>query len=156
MVPQYMINKSKIFGNTEVFRNLLEKRSLLMTPSFIFDDIINKVVSGQQIMHQSREPLNYLIDRHHFTMVIAGQDFNCMSCLDLEMLEGRHICFLQPLFQAYLLAHNALERIRKKKSQKIFSILTQPSDCGHLHIVDNFVQTSRCLLFKGFTLTWKI
>ena len=104
-------------------------------------------------MHQTREPLNYLIDRHHFTMVIAGQDFNSMSCLDLEMLGGRHICFLQPLFQAYLLAHNALERIRKKKSQKIFSILTQPSDCGHLHIADNFVQTSRCLLFKGFTLT---
>ena len=84
MVPQYMINKSKIFGNTEVFRNLLEKRSLLMTPSFIFDDAINKVLSGQQIMHQSREPVNHLIDHHYFTMGIAGPDFNCMSCLELE------------------------------------------------------------------------
>ena len=84
MVSQYMINKSEIFGNIEVFRNLLEKRSLLMTPSFIFDDAINKVLSGQQIMHQSREPVNHLIDHHYFTMGIAGPDFNCMSCLELE------------------------------------------------------------------------
>ena len=82
-VPQYMINKSR----------KKEKRSLLMTPSFIFDDAINKVVSGQQIMHQSREPVNHLIDRHHFTMGIAGPDFNCMSCLELEILVGKHIFF---------------------------------------------------------------
>ena len=60
MVPQYMIDKSKIFGGIEVFQ-----RSLLMTPSFIFDDVINKVVSGQQIMHQSREPVNHLSSSFH-------------------------------------------------------------------------------------------
>ena len=64
MVPQYMIDNSDIFGDIEVSQNLFEKRSLLMTPFFIFDDVINKVVSGQQIMHQSRDPVNYLIDRH--------------------------------------------------------------------------------------------
>ena len=63
MVPQYMIDKSKIFGDIEVFQNLLEKANLLMTPSFILDDFINKVVSGQQIIHQSREPLNFFIDK---------------------------------------------------------------------------------------------
>ena len=63
MVPQYMIDKSKIFGNIEVFQNLLEKANLLMTPSFILDDFINKVVSGQQIIYQSREPLNFFIDK---------------------------------------------------------------------------------------------
>ena len=42
MVPQCVIDKSKILCDIEVFQNLLEKRSLLMTPSFIFDDIINK------------------------------------------------------------------------------------------------------------------
>ena len=63
MVPQYMIDKSKIFGDIEVFQNLLEKANLLMTPSFILDDFINKVVSGQQIIYQSREPLNFFIDK---------------------------------------------------------------------------------------------
>ena len=63
MVPQYMIDKSKIFGNIEVFQNLLEKANLLMTPSFILDDFINKVVSGQQIIYQSREPFNFFIDK---------------------------------------------------------------------------------------------
>ena len=62
MVPQYMIDKSKIFGDIEVFQNLLEKANLLMTPSFILDDFINKVVSGQQIIYQSREPFNFFID----------------------------------------------------------------------------------------------
>ena len=47
-----------------------------MTPSFFFfDDVINKVVSGQRIMHQSRELVNYFVDHHHFTMGIAGPDF---------------------------------------------------------------------------------
>ena len=63
MVPQYMIDKSKIFGDIEVFQNLLEKTNLLMTPSFILDDFINKVVSGQQIIYQSREPINFFIDK---------------------------------------------------------------------------------------------
>ena len=63
MVPQYMIDKSKIFGDIEVFQNLLEKANLLMTPSFILDDFINKVVSGQQIIYQSREPFNFFIDK---------------------------------------------------------------------------------------------
>ena len=63
MVPQYMIDKSKIFGDIEVFQDLLEKENLLMTPSFILDDFINKVVSGQQIIYQSREPLNFFIDK---------------------------------------------------------------------------------------------
>ena len=58
-----MIDKSKIFGDIEVFQNLLEKANLLMTPSFILDDFINKVVSGQQIIYQSREPLNFFIDK---------------------------------------------------------------------------------------------
>ena len=93
MVPQYMIDNSDIFGDIEVSQNLFEKRSLLMTPFFIFDDVINKVVSGQQIMHQSRDPVNYLIDRHHFTVDIVDPDFNCMSYLELEILGGRHICF---------------------------------------------------------------
>ena len=59
-----------------------------MTPSFIFDDIINKVVSYQKVKHQSRDLVNYFIDRHHFTMGIAGTNFNCMSCLELEILGG--------------------------------------------------------------------
>ena len=63
MVPQYMIDKSKVFGDIEVFQNLLEKTNLLMTPSFILDDFINKVVSGQQIIYQSREPINFFIDK---------------------------------------------------------------------------------------------
>ena len=63
MVPQYMIDKSKIFGDIEVFQNLLEKTNLLMTPSFILDDFINKVVSGQQIIYQSREPINFFLDK---------------------------------------------------------------------------------------------
>ena len=69
-----MIDKSKTSGDIEVFKNLLEKRSLLMTPSFIFDDVINKVLSVQQIMQQSCEPVNYFIDCHHLTMGIAGPD----------------------------------------------------------------------------------
>ena len=60
MVPQYMIYKSKIFGGIEVFQ-----KSLLMTPSLIFDDVINKVVSGQKIMQQSREPVNHLSSSFH-------------------------------------------------------------------------------------------
>ena len=88
MLTQYMIDKSKIFGDIQVFQNLLEKRSFLMTSSFIFDDIIKKVVSCQQIKHQSRELVNYFIDRHHFRMGIAGTNFNCMSCLELEILGG--------------------------------------------------------------------
>ena len=55
-----------------------------MTTSFIFDDVINKVVSGQWIMHQSHEPVKHLIERHHFTMGIAGSDFNCMPYLELR------------------------------------------------------------------------
>ena len=64
-----------------------------MTPSSIFDDVISKVVSDQQIMHQSCEPVNHLINRHHFTVGIAGPDFNDMSCLELEILGGKHIYF---------------------------------------------------------------
>ena len=56
MVPQNMIDNSNIFGNIS-----LKKRSLLMMPSFLFDDIINKMVSDQQIIQQSCEPVNYLI-----------------------------------------------------------------------------------------------
>ena len=70
MVVQYMIDKSKIFGDIEVFQNLPEKRSLLMTPYFIFDDVINKVVSDQQIMQQSREPFNYFIDKFNVVYLI--------------------------------------------------------------------------------------
>ena len=47
-----------------------------MKPFSIFDDTIKKVVSGQQIIHQSREPVNYFIDRHRFTMDIVGPDIN--------------------------------------------------------------------------------
>ena len=68
MVPQNMIDNSNIFGDIS-----LKKRSLLMMPSFLFDDIINKMVSDQQIIQQSCEPVNYLIDHHHFMMGIAEQ-----------------------------------------------------------------------------------
>ena len=78
MVPQYMIDKSKIFCDIEEFQNLLEKRSLVMTPSFVFDDVINKVVSDQEIKYQSRDPVNHLIDHHHFTRDVAGLCFNCI------------------------------------------------------------------------------
>ena len=70
MLVQYMIDKSKIFGDIEVFQNLPEKRSLLMTPHFIFDDVINKVVSDQQIIQQSREPFNYFIDKFNVVYLI--------------------------------------------------------------------------------------
>ena len=63
-----------------------------MTPFSIFDDTIKKVVSGQQIIHQSREPFNYFIDRHHFTLDIAGPDINCMLCLKVEILGGEGVC----------------------------------------------------------------
>ena len=66
----------------------------MMTPSLIFDDAINKVVSGQEIIHQSREPVSYFIDRHHFTIGIVGPDFNCMSYLELEILGGRHMSLI--------------------------------------------------------------
>ena len=89
-----MIDNSEIFGDIEVFQNLFEKRSLLMTPFFIFDEVINKVVFGQQIMHQSLDPVNYLTDRHHFTVDIADPGFNCMSCLELEILGGEAYMFL--------------------------------------------------------------
>ena len=79
MVPQDMIDKSKIFGGIVVFQNLLEKRGSLMTTSFIFD-VINKMVSGQQIIDQSHEPVNYFIDHNQFTTGIACPDFNCMPC----------------------------------------------------------------------------
>ena len=45
MVAPYMLDKSKIFGDIEFFQNL-EKRSLLLMQSFIFD-AINKRVPGQ-------------------------------------------------------------------------------------------------------------
>ena len=70
----------------EVFQNLLEKSSLLVTSLFTSSDVIKKVVSGQQIIHQSCEPVNYFIDRNHFTISIAGPDFNFMPCLELEIL----------------------------------------------------------------------
>ena len=94
MVPQYTIDKSKTFGDIEVFQYLLEKRSILMIPFFIFDEVINKMVSGQQIMYKSREPINYFIDYHHFTMRIAGPDFNCMPYLELEILGRDAYMFL--------------------------------------------------------------
>ena len=90
MVAPYMLDKSKIFGDIEFFQNL-EKRSLLLMQSFIFDDVINKRVPGQHIMLES---VNYFIDRHHFTMGIAGPDFNCMSCLELEILVEEACTFL--------------------------------------------------------------
>ena len=65
-----------------------------MTLCFICDDVINKAVSGQQIMHQSCEQVNYFIDRHHFTMGIPGPDFNYMLCLELEILGGKAYMFL--------------------------------------------------------------
>ena len=92
MVSQYMTDMSKTFGDLEVFQNL-EKRSILMTPFFIFDDVIKKVASDQKIMHHLREPLSYFIDRQHFTMGIAPPDFNCMPCLEIEIVSGRNICF---------------------------------------------------------------
>ena len=83
-----MLDKSKIFGDIEFFQNL-EKRSLLLMQSFIFDDVINKRVPGLQIILES---VNYFIDRHHFT--IAGLDFSCMSCLELEILMEEACTFL--------------------------------------------------------------
>lgn len=93
MVSQYMTDMSKTFGDLEVFQNF-EKRSILMTPFFIFDDVIQKVASDQKIMHHLREPVSYFIDRHHFTIGIVGPDFNCMSYLELEILGGRHMSLI--------------------------------------------------------------
>ena len=84
---------------------------------FVFGDIINKTAAGWQIIHQSREPVNYFISRHHFTMGIAGLDFNCMTCLELGG-------------EAYmLLAQKTLKITRTTKSHKISQLVTQPPSC---------------------------
>ena len=62
---------------------------------------MKKAVSGQPIMHQPREPINYFIDRHHFTMGIAGQNFNCIPFLELEILRG-HICLFYTNYSLFL------------------------------------------------------
>ena len=90
-----------------------------MTPFFIFDDVINKAVSGQQIMHQSCEPINCFIDGHHFTKGIAGPDFNCMLCLELEILGGEGIYVSSILTIASFLGLSAcIQHVRKNKKDK--------------------------------------
>lgn len=96
----YQFLKSRTFGDIDVFQNLLEKRSLFIS-FFIFDEVINKVISGQQIMRQSCEPDNYFTNHHHFAMNIAGQNFNCGPCLQLEIL-GEHICFFYTTYSLFL------------------------------------------------------
>ena len=50
--------------------------------------------SGQQIIHHSREPVNYFIKPHHFTIGIAGTDFKYIPCLEFEILGGKAHIFL--------------------------------------------------------------
>ena len=90
MVPQYMIDMSKIFGDIEVFQNLLQKRSSLMTPSFILMMSSTKWFLAKKLYtsHVSKSITSLIVIISHFT-------------------------------QAFLLAHNALERITKTKSHKI-------------------------------------
>ena len=111
-------------------------------------------------MYQSREPVNYFIDRHHFTMGIGGPDFKYIPCLQLEILEGEGIYVYSILTIASFLSLLACtECVKKNKKDKIklnFPILTEPPNCRHLHIADTSVQTRRYPLFKGFTLTGKI
>ena len=102
------------------FKISLKKRSLLMAPFFIFHDAINTGVSGQQIIHQSRESLNYFVDRHHFTMGIAGPNINCMPCVELEISGGEGIYVSSILTIASFLGLFACtQRVRKDKKDKI-------------------------------------
>ena len=75
-----------------------------MTPCF-FDDVTNKAVSGQKIMYQSREQVHYFINYHYFTMGIAGPNFNCIPCLELEILGGKAIASNYSLFLWSLCLH---------------------------------------------------
>ena len=88
-------------------------------------------------------------------MGIAGPDINYMPCLELEILGGEGIYVSSILTITSFFGHfTCTQRVRKNKKDKItqnFPILTP--NCGHLHIVDTFVQTHMCLLFKGFTFT---
>ena len=72
-----------------------------MTSVLIFDDVIKKVGFGKQIMHQSRKPVNNFINRHHFTVGIAGSDFDRTPCLGLKILGGGSIYISSILTIAY-------------------------------------------------------
>ena len=119
--------KSKTCCDIEVFQNLLEKRSLLMTPFFIFDDVINKAVFGQQIMHQSCESVIYCFDCHHFTIGIADLNFNCIPCLELKLLVGggKYICFFYTTYTLFPWPFC----LHTSKSTYNFPILTQTLLC---------------------------
>ena len=134
---------------------VLNLRSLLIAPFLIIDDIISKKVSVLQSMHQSREAVNDVMNHHHFLRGNSRTNFNYIPCLELEILE-RGCTFLpfllKPLSLSYLSAHKALEKIRKTKLHKISQFWL------NLHIADTsiedaFVQTGRCPLFRGFTVT---
>ena len=104
----------------EVFQNLFEKRSLLMASFFIFDDVLNRVVSCQEVMHYSRKPVNYFIDRYHFTMGIAGPDFTCMPCVELE-ITGEEGIYISSILTtgSFLGLFACTQRVRKNKKDKI-------------------------------------
>ena len=107
------------FVTLRFFKISLKKRSLLMTPFYYFDDVINKAVSGQQIIHQSHELVKYFMDHHHFTVGIAGPNFNYISCLELEIL-GEDIYVSSVLTVASFLDLSACtKRVRKNKKGKI-------------------------------------
>ena len=114
--------KPKTSCDIEVFENLLEKK-FIGDVFLVFDDAINKAAPGKQIMHQSPEPVNYFINRHHFTMGIAGPNFNCMPFLGLEMLGGRrHICFFCTsvlTLASFLGLFACTQRVKEIKKDKI-------------------------------------
>ena len=86
-------------------------------PFFNFDDVITKAVSGQQIMHSSREPLNYFIDRKQWAL---RPDFNCMPCLELEILGGEDIYVSSILtIVSFLGLFACTQCVRKNKKDKI-------------------------------------
>ena len=42
--------------------------------------------SGLKVIHQSCDPVNDVINRHHFTNGIPGKNLNFIPCLKLEIL----------------------------------------------------------------------
>ena len=48
-------------------------------------------VSGLQITHQAREPVNEVMAYHHFSRSISGTNLNFIPCLELDILGGRGV-----------------------------------------------------------------
>ena len=151
---QYLEYDSNVPGVQRFYRNVTGCNSFEKVFSTTYINPKKRANSSRQVLHLYSEiSIFYVIQYIDFQKELLGRASKVMAkFLDLFFYEIHFLVKVKPPNSGYPKQRTCLEKRTKILVPNVTIFFKLPPNSGHLSITDKFFKTSRCPVFRGFTV----